>query len=114
MCIYCKMSIVDPQHSAELVTLKGKAFTFDAIECMVDYVNQYAETNYAFLMVADYQNPGQLIDAQNASFLISDAIPSPMGAFLSAFSSEQNATVLQKEKGGEIYHWESLLKLRKK
>lgn len=114
MCIYCKMSIIDPQHSAELVTLKGKAFTFDAIECMVDYININTETNYAFLMVADYLNPGQLIDAQNASFLISEAVPSPMGAFLSAFGSEQNAAVLQDEKGGEIYHWEALLKLRKK
>ena len=38
MCHYCKMTIMDKQHAAELVTDKGKVFPFDAIECMIHYL----------------------------------------------------------------------------
>lgn len=31
------MTIVDKQHAAQVVTKKGKAYSFDAIECMVHY-----------------------------------------------------------------------------
>ena len=34
-CKFCKMTIVDKQHAAEIVTKKGKPFKYDAIECMV-------------------------------------------------------------------------------
>ncbi|MCB0620489.1 MAG: hypothetical protein KDC41_17650, partial [Saprospiraceae bacterium] len=34
LCDYCKMTIVDRQHAAEAVTGKGRAYRFDAIECL--------------------------------------------------------------------------------
>ena len=34
-CHFCSMTIVDRQHAAEFVTKKGKAFKFDATECMM-------------------------------------------------------------------------------
>ena len=41
MCDYCKMTIVDQQHAAELVTTKGKAFKFDAIESCSIVISLY-------------------------------------------------------------------------
>lgn len=108
-CHFCKMTIVDNQHAAELVTSKGKAYKFDAIECMINYMHKN-ETDASLLFVCNYSNPGTLIPANTATFLISNEIPSPMGAFLSAFSSEQEAQSVQKEKTGSIFTWESIQK----
>lgn len=35
-CHYCKMNIVDKMHAAQYVTKKGKAFKYDAVECMLN------------------------------------------------------------------------------
>ena len=107
-CDFCRMTIVDNRHAAEVVTLKGKAFKFDAIECMVHYVHHHHDTEYAMYLVNDYLAPGELIDAQDSTYLISPNIPSPMGAFLSALSEEQKAAKLQAEKEGNIFSWEAL------
>ena len=53
--------------------------------------------------------PEVLIDATQATFLISENIPSPMGAFLSAFKDKTDAEKVQKEKKGTLYSWSSLL-----
>ncbi|MGV8946246.1 MAG: nitrous oxide reductase accessory protein NosL [Lutibacter sp.] len=114
-CSFCKMNIVDKTHSAQLVTTKGKQFKFDAIECMVNYLGENSEENTALLLVANYGNPGEMIEAQTASYLISSEIKSPMGANLSAFSTSEKANELQQKHSGEIFTWEPLkLKLSDK
>lgn len=107
-CHYCSMTIVDRQHSAELVTNKGKAFKFDAIECMIHHLED-SSTPVAFYLVADYFNPGELIEANKATFIISPNIPSPMKANLSAVGLEEKAISLQADKGGDLYNWDELL-----
>ena len=85
-CHFCKMTIVDRQHAAQIVTNKGKVFNYDAIECMLNDLDSKDEQKIALILVNDYDAPGQLTDARDASYLISKAIPSPMGAFLTGFS----------------------------
>lgn len=108
-CEYCSMTIVDNQHAAEAVTAKGKVYKFDAIECMVNYTLKNADTEMAFLLVNPYTRPGELIPAGGSTFLISKNLPSPMGAFLSAFPSAGEARAMQAEKGGTLYDWEDLV-----
>ncbi|MCB0661117.1 MAG: nitrous oxide reductase accessory protein NosL [Saprospiraceae bacterium] len=108
LCDYCKMTIVDKQHSAQLVTKKGKAYLFDAIECMLPFKKENPEKVAALLLVADYQQPGQLIEAEQANYLISPSIPSPMGAYLSAFTSDKAIKAIQAEKGGKIFSYKDL------
>lgn len=107
-CIFCKMNIVDQTHSAQLVTAKGKQFKFDAVECMVNYLDQNREEKIALLLVADYANPGEMTEAEKATYLITPAIKSPMGANLSAFSVKNKAEEFQQKHLGEIYTWETL------
>ena len=113
MCAFCKMTVVDPQHAAEIVTDKGRVYTFDAIECMANYVHQEEELIPAHLLVNDYEKPGVLLEAATCHYLISEQIPSPMGANLSAFSSVENASAMQKAKGGQLYTWQALLEYLK-
>ena len=104
MCEFCKMTIVDQQHAAELVTEKGKVYKFDAIECMIPFRNQSVE-KYSFVLVNDFEQPGTLINAETSHFLISQNVPSPMGAFLTGFSNYASASKMAETKGGEIYNW---------
>ena len=108
-CHYCRMTIVDRQHAAQLVTEKGKAYKFDSVECMLNYMKDGDEP-IALYLVADYGNPGVLTDATTATYLISENIPSPMGANLSAFGSEDEAGAARDTRGGDLYRWEELLK----
>lgn len=109
LCEFCKMTVVDSRHGAELVTAKGKVYVFDAIECMVAYKKENQEPGYAHVLVNDYLEPGRLVQAAQAAFLISPAIPSPMGANLSASADREAMAELAKEKGGDYYSWEELL-----
>ncbi|MDP6921584.1 MAG: nitrous oxide reductase accessory protein NosL [Lutibacter sp.] len=107
-CHYCKMMIVDQVHAAQYVTNKGKQFKFDAIECMVNELREKGEDNLAILLVADYGNPGKMIPAREASYLISEQIKSPMGAYLSALESTAAAKAVQQKHTGTIHSWSSL------
>ena len=105
MCYFCKMSIVDNQHAAMVVTAKGKNYKFDAIECLIPFMETQEGVSYAYLLVNDYESPGAVLPAAESYYLVSKAIPSPMGAYLSAFSSQGRAAAVQEEKGGEVYDW---------
>ena len=107
-CNFCMMNIVDKTHAAQYVTKKGKQFKFDAIECMVNDLSEKNEKDLAFILVADYSNPGKMIVAKNATYLISEEIKSPMGANLSAISDSKKASELSQKHSGNIYTWEKI------
>ena len=108
-CHFCKMTIVDRQHAAQIVTTKGKAYKYDAAECMINDMKQKRDTEIKFHLVNDYTNPSVLIDATNASYIISAAIQSPMGANLSAFKNVEDANKILAESGGELYNWKEIV-----
>lgn len=108
-CYFCRMTIVDRQHGAEIVTDKGKVYKFDAIECMVNSRVEIGEENIALYLCNHYSKPGELIDASAATFLVSEALPSPMGANLTAFRNAGEAEEILREDGGAIFNWTSLL-----
>ncbi len=109
-CHYCSMTIVDKQHAAQMVTKKGKVYNFDAVECMMNQLKEFDENEVALFLANDFDRPGELTDATNATYLISENIPSPMGAFLSAFSEEQAAKNTLDANGGELLNWNELKK----
>jgi len=108
-CHFCKMTIIDKQHAAEIITQKGKIYKFDATECMIHFLDDFDSSEIKLYLSNNYTNPKALIDATTATFLISENIPSPMGAFLSAFKSNEDAVKMQMEKGGDLYTWDELL-----
>lgn len=108
-CHFCRMNIVDQSHAAQLVTAKGKAYKYDATECLINNLEDFEPDQIGLLLVSDYNNPGVLLDAKIATYIISKNIPSPMGAYLSSVSTKEEALELQKNKEGEIYDWDELL-----
>lgn len=108
-CHFCSMTIIDRQHAAQLVTRKGKAYSFDAIECMINYTKELEMEDIQLFLCNNYTFPEELIDATKATFLISESIPSPMGANLTAFETKELAAQFQLENKGVLYSWEALL-----
>lgn len=110
-CALCRMNISEQKFGAEIVTKKGKIFKYDGTECMLNALS-LGNVNYddaAGFYVIDAANPKQLTDAVNASYLISEKLPSPMGANLSAYSKKSDAEANQKQYGGELKTWSDLL-----
>lgn len=109
-CHFCKMTIVDKFHAAQIVTKKGKSYTFDASECMINFLKEFDASKVKLYLTTNYSNPEELIDATSATFLISKNIPSPMGAFISGFKNKEDAIKIQSEYGGDLYVWDELVK----
>lgn len=110
-CALCRMNISEHKFGAEIVTKKGKIFKYDGAECMFNALS-LGNINYddaAGFYVIDAANPKQLTDAVSATYLISEKLPSPMGANLSAYSKKSDAEANQKQFGGEIKSWNDLL-----
>lgn len=105
------MTVVDRQHAAELVSTKGKVYFFDAIECMLNFMNSYSDEQFEHSLVNDFTNPGVLIAAEDAFYLISKQLPSPMGAYLTAFSDQQALSKAMETYGGTGYTWNELREL---
>jgi copper chaperone NosL len=107
-CHFCKMNIVDKQHAAEIVTNKGKPYKYDAIECMVRDIKERDEKEISLLLITDYSSPGKLVNATSAIYLISEKLPSPMGANLTGFQNRSDAEKTASEKDGNLYSWDEL------
>ncbi|MGO3183594.1 MAG: nitrous oxide reductase accessory protein NosL [Aequorivita sp.] len=116
-CHFCDMTIVDRQHASQMVTAKGKAYKYDAIECMVHSLqDEFKDTEMAHYLVADFHQPGELIDAKTATYLVSEKIQSPMGENLSAFLNEESGQKAVERFTGNTYSWKEIqehLRLKK-
>ena len=109
-CEFCRMSIVDNQFGCEVVTQKGKVFKFDAVECMVNYLDQRVEdeSKIELMLTNVYDSPGTLNAATDCFYLKSKNMPSPMGMFINPFASASEASKYQEENSGTIYKWDEL------
>jgi copper chaperone NosL len=108
-CDFCRMTIVDKQHAAQIVTKTGKAFKYDAIECMLNDLREWEHPEVRHYLVADYANPGELTNALDAAYLRSQEIPSPMGEFLTAFESEDKRNETAQDVSGTALDWNTLM-----
>lgn len=86
---FCGMIISDPRFAAQVVTNTGKAYKFDSIECMVAFLVEgtVAEEDIHSAWVSDYDAPGTWLRADEARYLQSAVLRSPMGLNLSAFKT---------------------------
>ena len=107
-CAYCRMQISDARFGAELITTKGKVYTFDSIECLLAFHRQAsAAGDVRSVWVSDYRHPGTLIPATAATYVQLGAGRSPMGRGLLAVASDGDARLVAT--GAAIKRWADLL-----
>lgn len=109
-CAYCKMTLSDKQYGGSFITSKGKIYTFDSVECLAAHLasSDQESVDIRSLWVVDYENPPQLISVDEAFFLHSRDLPSPMGMNLTAFGPGITQQAVQHSFFGEILNWQGV------
>lgn len=109
-CDHCKMTILDERFAAEVVTAKGKAFKFDDIVCMKQYIHsENLEESDLLLFVSDFSNPrGSFLNAKEAYFLHGEFFKSPMSGNYAAFPDGDAASGVQEKTISEMVLWEHI------
>lgn len=110
---FCRMVIVDQRYGAELVTNRGRVYKFDSVECLAGFLLAMDDTGAVHsLWVTPFQSPGDLIRIEDAIFLHSATLKSPMGANLTAFRTDAiTPEGLVSSFGGEVLDWAGVLAL---
>ena len=110
-CAHCKMLISDERFTSQIVTKTGKALKFDAIECMAKYAGSHkSELQESVLWVSDFSGTTEWVNTNEARFIRSEVIKSPMGAGLLAVSSKELLEEHLARFKGEIVAWDDLVK----
>lgn len=110
-CHSCRMTLMDKKFGAEVVSVKGKVFKFDDMNCMVNFLNSgtLTERDIAYKLVVDYTVPEKLITADNAFFLKSDEIRSPMASRVAAFEQKADMDRYKQSWDGIYLTWGELV-----
>lgn len=87
MCAACNMVVSDARFASQVLSKTGKSYKFDSIECMVAFLAEgtLPKDQIHSAWVSDYLNPGTFLKAEEARYLQSALVRSPMGLNLSAF-----------------------------
>ncbi len=110
-CAFCRMIIADAGFAGELKTKKGKVYKFDSIECLAGFIlsGGVGKEDILAMWVSDFAHKGKFIRVEDAKFLVSDRIRSPMGLNISAYSSEEDLKEAFRNFGGRIMSWKEVL-----
>lgn|SRR5690554_5163833 len=107
-CAHCKMVIMDEEFATQIVKKTGKAFKFDSIECLAAYTKeQQPKATDQTLWVPDFATV-EWVNANDAFFVKSEVIKSPMGMGLLAFKSNEAANNHINQYPGKIISWNEL------
>ena len=108
-CAHCRMTIVDDRYAAELVTGKGRAYKFDDVICMKQFISAQQSDDQLLVFVEDYSKQVEgAIDAKTAIYLQHEFFSSPMNGNYAAFASEADAAYLMDSLKVQEAKWEDL------
>ncbi|MCU0633702.1 MAG: nitrous oxide reductase accessory protein NosL [Gemmatimonadaceae bacterium] len=79
-CAHCRMTITEVPLAAELVRQTGQVLTFDAVDCLADYLAAHPdEGRAATLWVARFTRPTEFLPAETARYTAATDRRGPMG-----------------------------------
>lgn len=110
-CAHCKMTITDARFGTQLQTKKGRVFNFDDVQCMIAFVkgNSVKKEEIAVYYLPDYVSHN-LIPAEGAYYLKSEALKSPMRGNVAVFEKRVELDKVKAEIGGTVMTWNDLWK----
>jgi len=91
MCSFCRMAISEKKFAAEMIMDDESVLKFDDIGCMLRYRKAPAnKSNAVATFVMDHASQ-QWINVENAYFIQSPTLKTPMGGGIAAFEDRANA-----------------------
>ena len=111
-CEFCKMTISDNRFGAEIVTKKSKIYKFDDEHCVVAFLNsnKVGRDQIAGVYFTNFLAPHELLNAEQAYFLQSPDLKSPMNGNIAAFSHEDSLAKMLPQFYGNSISWEDMQK----
>jgi len=108
-CAGCKMTIMDKRFAAEIVTRKGRAYLFDDLACLLNYMKTAGEgQDIAGIFISNYNDPdGEFLDARKAVYFQGEGFKSPMNGGYAAFAPGKAETSAKAGLQGPL-KWEDL------
>jgi len=110
-CVECSMIISDARFAAgyahEVAAGRYESKAFDDIGDMLVHAGKHAEDKITAWYVHDYVGEAWL-DAEQAIFVVSPQLPTPMGYGILAFAERSAAERVAAEAEGELLTWEEL------
>lgn len=116
-CANCKMTLTDKRYGAEIVSKKGKVFKYDDLDCLVAALDaQVVPTDQvAHIVAVDFNKTNAFVDVNQAFFLQSEALKSPMRSDIAVFATgAERAAVQQQIGGGQTPDWAAIREQFKK
>jgi copper chaperone NosL len=113
-CARCKMPISDVRYAAELIDKAGALRKYDEIGCFVNDVKlKFPKRNFRASFVMDYDKK-QWLKAEDAFFVRSEQIRTPMSGGIVAFSEKNRADAVASQFQGQVLKYEDLFTLKEK
>lgn len=111
-CDFCKMTISDNRFGAEVVTQKGKVYKFDDTHCVISFMKSSTldKKDVAAVYFVDFNSPHKLLNVDQAYFLQSPSLKSPMNGNIAAFSHEDSLANALPTFYGNAITWEDMQK----
>jgi copper chaperone NosL len=108
MCHHCKMAISERRFAAQLLSRDGEVSKFDDIGCMIQYLEGRKDKDgIAACFVVDFHSR-EWIDAQQAYFVRSSALKTPMSGNFAAFKFMSGAEEAAAAYGGKLLRFAGL------
>ncbi len=91
-CSFCKMTIADAKHGAELITKKGKVYKFDDLYCLLAFLKtgeiKNSDTRQIYLV--DFAGNHTLVKSHESFLLQSVDIHGPMNGKIISFQNKDS------------------------
>jgi copper chaperone NosL len=104
------MVVMDERFGAEIITVKGKIFKFDDVICMIRFMKSGTinkkDIDRAFAM--NYLLKNSFINVDQAVFLLSPELHSPMNGNTAAFINSTEASEVAEKMKGDLLNWSEL------
>jgi len=111
MCAYCKMAISEKRYAAELIGSEGAVFKFDDIGCMANFIKgQKNAVQVGAFYVMDFDD-GQWIKADNAYYVRSSKLATPMNGGIIAFKNQSQAEQAISKYSGKLLSFKDIFNL---
>lgn len=109
-CDFCKMGLSDLRFGGEIITKKGKIYKFDDQHCLAAFLNAgtVKENEIGQLLVMNFENPNNFLEATQAVYLQDATLKSPMGSNIAAFRSANATLTFTKGRSVELLDWNTL------
>ena len=110
ICYFCKMTISDARFGAEVITKKGKYFKFDDAHCLLSYLQSgiLDQNEVAGIYFVDFSGDHALVKAEHSFLLQSEALRSPMGGNIAAFTNADSLKKIKDQFKGAETNWKNL------